>query len=99
MNQTVYRATILQAELEALAVAAVAAKAGIDTTAPHIKTRAIVTTRQEGGLCVRRTVVEVELIDQHEGKPWAAIEHPADGSVSPPIVGDGSGEALPEVQG
>jgi hypothetical protein len=99
VNQTVYRAAILEAELKSLAVAAVAAKAGLDVMSSHIETRATVTSRQEGSLGDRRVVIEVELIDRHGDRPSVGMECPADGSLSAPIVGDGSGLALPEIQG
>lgn len=97
LHQTVHRAVILEAELKALAVAAVAAKLGIDTLAAHIEVQTTVYTPLTGNKGDRSPRIEVVMIDHHAGKPRAGIEHPADGTMSASIVGDGSGQPLPEV--
>lgn len=99
LNQTVHRAVILEAELRALAVAAVAAKLGLDALASHIEVKTNVYTPVHGSKGDRSPRIEVELIDHHEGKPRVGIECKADGTMAPSIVGDGTGQALPEIEG
>lgn len=98
LNQSVHRAVIFEAELRELAVAAVAAKLGLDALAAHIEVQTTVYTPLTGDKGDRSPRIEVVLIDNHAGKPWA-IEHLADGSMSAFIVGDGTGQALPHVEG
>lgn len=77
LNQTVHRAVILEAELRALAVAAVAAKLGLDVLASHIEVKTNVYTPVHGPKGDRSPRIEVELIDHHEGKPCVGIESKA----------------------
>lgn len=96
-HRTAHYAYIDEKELERLAIAAVAAKLGIDASADHIKATAIVTTHVEGSLGTRRARIEVEILDNHEGKPREGVEHVANGTLSPSITGDGSGQPLPSI--
>ena len=76
-NRTVHRAVILEAELRALAVAAVAAKLGLDALASHIEVQTNVYTPVHGPKGDRSPRIEVELIDHHEGKPCVGNESKA----------------------
>ena len=96
-HRTVHKAHIDENELKRIAIAAVAAKLGIDPDADHIEATAISTTHMEGSLGTRRPRIEVEIVDHHEVKPQP-VQHPADGSMSPPISANGSGRPLPVIE-
>lgn len=95
LNHTVHKAVIHEAALRELAVAAVAAKLGLDATASHIEVKTNVYTPLHGVAGDRSPRIEVVLIDHHESKPRLAIQHVSDGSLSAAVVGDGSGQPLP----
>lgn len=95
LHQTVHKAIIHEAALRDLAVAAVAAKLGLDVLASHIEVKTNVYTPLHGDRGGRSPQIEVVLIDHHEGKPRAGVECPSDGTLSALIVGDGSGQPLP----
>lgn len=96
-NRSVHQAHFDEDELKKMAVEAVAAQLGIDPTADHIHVHAVATTYMEGSLGTRRARIEVEIIDNHEGKPREGVEHVANGTLSPSITGDGSGQPLPSI--
>lgn len=97
LNRAVHRAVLDEPEVKKILCKVVAEQLGLDLESPHVSARVVSTTHQEGSLGTHRPRFEVELIDDHAGKPRTGIEHPADGTMSPPIAGDGSGQALPEV--
>lgn len=99
LNQTVHKAVIHEAALRDLAVAAVAAKLGLDATASHIEVKTNVYTPQHGVAGDRSPRIEVVLIDRHESKPRLAIQHVSNGALSAAVEGDGSGKALPAISG